>query len=301
MSEEFNPESFLEEFLELANERTPTSGVGDEFLQVILEPGIEARPPEWDDRKVFWVGEDDEVSDVVEQALAYLAEHGTPYPNLRYKPVFKLVRVENTQLGAEPGKGWEWNLNAFDQKNPVTGTYSTNPEWEYFAASLRETIGKDTDFYRNPVWAHLSKRPHPWFDSENEVTHVKGIASTQRDGSLYIADDGKTRPNYLTYIKAIFKTKEELLAYMEANGVEIWTGEEIHGFDPSIVTRPTSHGWEDVSDEDWVAARNQIIEHIKEAPNTPPAKKAYLAEFNGWASDEQLTDYWEVVKANVPF
>lgn len=296
MTEEFHFD--IDEFLALADEFSAPSGGAGEFMQVIIEPGVYASPPEWSDRKFFPLEAGGSAHVLIEEADAFLASMGTEdrLIGLRRALAFRITRLPNTQLHKEP-KSWPtWDgtrdYAALDRRNPLTDLWTIDPAWEIMSGSLKTAVGGNTSLYRKPVWAHIVGVAHPWYVAGDESTHVPGVARKDEDTEEYTGG-----PRYLDQVAAVFETKEELLAYMRENGYNIWEGEA--SFDASAVGLPTSSpAWQKVSEDDWPASRDELIKIIQAAPNLVIAKN----KLAGWElSDKDIENYYEVFGADAPF
>jgi hypothetical protein len=113
--------------------------------------------------------------------------------------------------------------------------------------------------YDTPIWIHLASKRHPRFNPEDETTF--GYDTVRfKDGVIVRKDDDTVVPRYHDYIEAAFSTKEELVEYCRANGVEVEGG--------AVATYPVPAGWV-LDAADWPECATNIMAELAGGKSVP--------------------------------
>ena len=301
---DFDFADFFEELNEGSGERTY---FGD-FCRVRLDPAYAA-----------FVSGDVQVFSVIDsggkaEAKALAAEHlrangySSKGNNRRSPAVCMRLRIyKDSFINEKNTKNWRddhWD-DTFSRSvyKDEEGNWHSTPGWLetmktwYLLADDGETNiapiqAKD---YGHDLWAHVDRVRHPDF--------VKGLPlDEQRYGTAYEdKESGEVRANTINVVRAAFKTKSQLLAYMKENGYEVETqeasGEEKIDFsnvDPAAVatsvTPPDNWEEKDYTAQVWTDCVSDIVKSLKKGA-------APTAIFLQWRDTFSREKFDEIVAA----
>lgn len=295
MSDENVAQDYLQSFLARAQESlSAPSKVSGTFAKLRLDTGYMVYGLSSDSR--FFDGGTSEKENGIayDAASAYAKEHGA-----EGKVVFaiQLTTFGGTQYptpkmyNTDDGNITRVVMN-FSSQHPVTQEWD-NPgvAWQQMAKSFGEGI-VESGMIGKEFWGHVASVPHPYFDKDNELTHVKYVAQWDKDNDQpRLNDAGEVVPEFLNYVKAAFATKDELAEYAYGLGV---TSDEADGSDV-----PAAVGAWKGSDKAWREAWPKVtvlLQRVAEAQSEgkpkPVVNKLYTELANDWAlTSDEVNEY----------
>jgi hypothetical protein len=248
----------LDAFLAEA-EKGAGGGTYGKFLKAKIEPGFHAYNDEKEWRDCF-IAVDLTAANGMAEAREAATALGKP------KIAYRLTTYQGTSVVDEG----EYAMDKDYEYLFITGREETAAGWKdkfswtVLVDSVREQIA--VDMYGKEIWIHLGQKRHPLYNADNPTAypHTRETVKFDRNTGVPVLDDnGKPKPAYHNYIAAAFNTREELVEYCLANGVEV-AGNAVA---PSY---PIPGGWV-LDAADWPECANNIMADLAGGKKTIPS------------------------------
>ncbi len=235
-------------------------GLYGEFQKAVVLPGFYSFATGLDFDKRFVevkVGEPDAMR-VARDEVLKLGE--------KFAIGYSLRLIAGTRVNEDPEhkqeKDYTYTFKKSSEK--VGGVYREKFDWVTFFNSLQEHV--PAEWYGQEIWVHVAGKKNPEFNPEDSITWNYDTVQFKA-GEMVMDNEGKPRPKYHRYIAAAFRTREELVEYLAANGVEM-------GDVAPEKNYPVPAGWK-LGDEAWPECSNSIVADIASG-------KALPLIFNEW-------------------
>lgn len=239
------------------------------------------------------------------EALAkYARENGLTYDPKNAWRVVSGIELEHHEWVTSGGKTdkefpFSWNFLAFNRRISENEWGSTGDFSFQYQAMKASISGDSSGFFPYIVptnapafvdfWAVLGQANDPTFVADDPTTHHEWNSTT------YVKDGvEKVAPERYTYIKQVFASKDELVEWLVANGVEVDAKESA----PSIPA-PQLFLDAEFTEDEWTASLAGFITHVTpvvEAPLPVKPKRrdeaiAALVDWAGFVDVPSLVDY----------
>lgn len=169
----------------------------------------------------------------------------------------------------------------------VDGVYVEKFDWTTFFNSVQENV--PPELYGQEIWVHVAGKRHPRFNAEDSITWDYDTVKF-KNKEMVMDNEGKPKPLYHKYIAAAFRTKEELVEYMAANGADLGDVKPEKNY-------PVPANWQ-LGDESWPECANSIVADIA-------ASKPLPLIFNEWKDTgvtlEDIKNMQGIFAGEVPF